>query len=133
MFKQIATVLIALTFASGMVYWTPQEQDQEFDQEISPFMQRKLDDSRNIISGLALEDYELISKSAQDLMVLSQEADWKVLTTPEYLKMSSEFRDAAQRLRDNATDKNVDGATLAYFEVTLSCVRCHKYVRANNN
>lgn len=132
MFKQISTFLIALTFAGGLAFCHPQEQEQEFDNEITPFMKRKLDDSRNIISGLATEDYELITRSAQDLMALSQDADWKVLTTPEYLKMSSEFRDAAERLRDNAKDENVDGATLAYFEVTLNCVRCHKYVRANN-
>jgi hypothetical protein len=46
--------------------------------------------------------------------------------------MSSEFRGSAQRLRDHAKEKNVDAATLSYFEVTLNCVRCHKYVRQTN-
>jgi hypothetical protein len=28
-----------------------------------------------------------------------------------------------------AKDKNIDGVALAYVDVTLSCVRCHEYVR----
>ena len=62
-------------------------------------------------------------------MLLSHEADWNVFTSKEYLQMSSDFRSSAERLRDSAKAKNIDGATLSYFEVTLSCVRCHKYIR----
>ena len=90
---------------------------------------RKLDDSKNIVAGLATEDFDLISKSAQDLMTLSQDAEWNVIQSQAYFRMSSEFRSSTERLRDAANNKNLDGATLAYFEVTLSCVRCHKYVR----
>ena len=60
---------------------------------------------------------------------LSMESGWNVQTTPAYLKLSSEFRDSAERLRKAAEKKNIDGSTLAYFEVTLNCVRCHKYIR----
>ncbi len=28
-----------------------------------------------------------------------------------------------------AKDKNLDGVTLAYMDLTMSCVRCHQYVR----
>ena len=28
-----------------------------------------------------------------------------------------------------AKAKNIEGVTLAYFEMTMSCVRCHTYVR----
>jgi hypothetical protein len=28
-----------------------------------------------------------------------------------------------------AKDKNLDGAALAYVQLTMSCVNCHKYVR----
>lgn len=131
-----ATKLIALTaFALGSSFFVlthsphTQDQDEQVEEDTTPFMLRKLTYSRDIVSGLALEDFELISKRAQDLMLLSHEADWKVLTTPEYLKMSSDFRGSAERLRNNANEKNLDGATLSYFEVTLNCVRCHKYIR----
>ncbi len=95
------------------------------------FMERKLNSARDIVSGLASENYELIAKSGQDLKLLSQESQWEVFQTPEYLAMSNDFRESSGRLRDVANEKNLDGATLAYFEVMLSCVRCHKYIRRN--
>lgn len=93
------------------------------------FMERKLTASKSIIEGLSRADFDLVEKYAQDLMLISQEANWKVLNTKPYLKMSADFRSSAERMRDAANEKNLDGATLAYFEVTLSCVRCHKYIR----
>ncbi len=93
------------------------------------FMNRKLSASKGIVEGLSRENYDLLEKCAQDLMLISQEANWKVLNTKPYLKMSADFRSSAERLRDAAAEKNLDGATLAYFEVTLNCVRCHKYIR----
>lgn len=98
---------------------------------INRFMERKLDAARNIVSGLALEDYEMIAKNAQDLALLSLESQWNLYQTQPYIFMSDEFRGGSQRLRDAANAQNLDGATLAYFEVTLSCVRCHKYIRQN--
>jgi len=95
------------------------------------FMERKLDAARNIVSGLALEDYEMIAKNAQDLALLSLESQWNVFQTQQYIFMSDEFRGGSKRLREAARAENLDGATLAYFEVTLSCVRCHKYIRQN--
>ena len=128
--KVISLVVVLMAIGAGAVIaMQPQEQEEKIESTTTPFMQKKLDHSRDIVSGLAMEDYDLIVKSAQDLMLLSHETDWKVLTTPEYLKMSSDFRGSASRLRDSASDKNMDGSTLAYFEVTLSCVRCHKYIR----
>lgn len=94
------------------------------------FMKQKLKHSSAIIGGLATDDFKAIGDGAEALMLLSQEADWNALKTPTYLKMSDEFRSSAKRLRRNADEKNLDGATLAFFEVTLNCVRCHKYVRA---
>ena len=126
------TILI-LVISLGACLTANRYQEQDKIRKVSTeFMIRKLDDSRDIVAGLATEDFDLIAKSAQDLMVLSHEADWKVITTPDYLRMSSEFRGSAQRLRETAKEKNIDGATLAYFEVTLNCVRCHKYVRGHS-
>lgn len=97
--------------------------------DTSQFMSRKLDAAKNIVSGLALEDYEMITKNAQDLALLSMESQWKVFQTAEYIRMSDEFRESSKRLREAGRSENVDGAMLAYFEVTLNCVRCHKYIR----
>lgn len=128
--KIIAAVLISTAGAGALVYGF---QEQKVHQDSKLFMQRKLDNAKGIVTGLALEDYDLISKNAQDLMLLSHESEWNVFQTQSYLGMSREFRGSAQRLRDSANEKNLDGATLAYFEVTLNCVRCHKYIRQNHD
>ena len=42
---------------------------------------------------------------------------------------SNEFRRAVENLQEKAAQKNLDGAALGYVELTLTCVKCHKYVR----
>ena len=129
MFKKIVTAAVLFAIGAGtLVYGF---QDQPIQKDSKKFMRRKLDASRDIVKGLSIEDFDLISKRGQDLMLFSHEADWNVFQTEEYLQMSREFRGSAQRVRDAANQKNLDSATLAYFEVTLNCVRCHKYVRRN--
>lgn len=130
MLLKIVSVTVVLALGLGTLVFGMQD-PQVIRKDTSPFMQRKLDAAREIIKGLAIEDFDLISKSAQDLMLLSHETDWKVIQTDIYLRMSNEFRSSAGRLRDSANENNLDGSTLAYFEVTLNCVRCHKYVRQN--
>jgi hypothetical protein len=52
-----------------------------------------------------------------------------VYKTPKYELQSNEFRRAAENVVAKAKLRNIDGVTLAYFELTMSCVRCHGYVR----
>ncbi len=125
----VVFALVLLLVGSGVAAWGMQDEPLQID--TTKFMKRKLDNSRDIVSGLATEDFDLIARSAQDIMLLSQESGWNVIQSEAYLRMSSEFRTSAERLRDKAHEKNLDGTTLAFFEVTLSCVRCHKYIRQN--
>lgn len=127
----IKALVLATAILFGVTVAICPEQDQD-KVELTPskFMLRKLDYSRDIVQGLATEDYGLITKAAQKMLVLSHEADWNVITTEEYVKMSAEFRTTTERLRERGREKNLDGATLAYFEMTLSCMRCHKKLRA---
>ncbi len=110
----------------------PQEEQQDQQQKQatkSDFMIVKLDMAREIVAGLATADFVKMAKSADEMKKLSLESSWNVETTPDYLKLSADFRESAERLRLAANEKNIDAATLAYFEVTLNCVRCHKYIR----
>ncbi len=108
-----------------------QEQEQEQEKSVTQqkFMQRKLDFSKEVVAGLATEDFERIAKGAQDLMLLSNESNWNSVNSRAYLKASSDFRETVQRLRSASRENNLDAATLAYFEVTINCVRCHKQLR----
>ena len=102
----------------------------EFPNNLRDFMQLKLKHSQLVLEGIVMADFDRIAKNAQQLSLLSQATNWQVLQTPDYLQHSTEFRRAADALTAAAKKKNIDGAALAYMEVTMKCVNCHKYVRA---
>lgn len=79
--------------------------------------------------GLAIADFDLIDRGAQRLSLVSEDASWQVLQTEDYLRHSVEFRRSCDALRKSAREKNLDGAALAWMEVTMRCIQCHKYVR----
>jgi hypothetical protein len=93
------------------------------------FMRAKLTHSQEIVEGLALENFDQIMKNAQQLTLLSHATNWQVFQTEEYLLQSREFRRSTEALRDQAKKKNLEGAVLAYMDVTMKCVNCHKYIR----
>jgi cytochrome c556 len=93
------------------------------------FMRAKLDHAQQVLEGLSLEDFDAIAKHGQELSLLSLAASWQVLETTEYQQQSLEFRRAADALTAAARKKNLDGAALAYVEMTMKCVSCHKYMR----
>jgi hypothetical protein len=101
----------------------------EIKEDAKGFMAQKLGHSKQVVSGLALENFDAIEQSADKLIQISYESNWKTFQSEEYLDLSEEFRGSASRLKKAAREKNLDGSTLAYFEVTMNCVRCHKYVR----
>ena len=97
--------------------------------DVALFMRAKLGHAQHVMEGLALADYDLIERGAHDLALASQASSWQVLQTEDYARQSREFRRACESLRVAAKDKNLDGAALAWMEVTLKCIQCHKYVR----
>jgi hypothetical protein len=82
-----------------------------------------------LLEGIALANFNKISRSAETLIQLSKTAEWFVYKTPRYEVHSNEFRRAAETILQKARDKSLDGVTLAYFDLTMGCVRCHQYVR----
>jgi len=97
--------------------------------DVHDFMRVKLEHSKKVLEGLTTEDLDLVAKSAQAMSLLSQEATWQVLQTQEYAHRSQDFRRTADTLTQAAKKKNLDGAALAYVELTMKCIDCHKYVR----
>jgi cytochrome c556 len=54
---------------------------------------------------------------------------WRARESGEYEVLSAEFRKQAEALAKAAKDRNPDAVSLAYVQMTLSCVNCHKYMR----
>jgi hypothetical protein len=92
-------------------------------------MQRKLKHSQKVLEGVAVKDFDLIVNNAEELVQVSKTAEWKVFKTAQYERYSNELRRNAETLIEQAKGKNLDGAALAYVDITLTCVKCHKHVR----
>ncbi len=129
--RLVTGMIVLAALCTVVLACKAQDQEPEPQQidERQAYMQRKLDDARHIVEGLSMEDFDKIVAAANDLIAISHESGWNTLTSEAYLQLSSEFRSSASRLRKMASEKNLDGATLAYFEVTMNCVRCHKFLR----
>jgi hypothetical protein len=92
-------------------------------------MQKKLEHAQQILEGLALEDFPSIAKNAKSMNEIGELENWHKANSPQYRTQLQVFRFANQELVRMAEEKNLDGASLAYVQTTLSCVNCHKYVR----
>ena len=97
--------------------------------DVDDIMQAKLLASQGLLAALAIEDYEEITRNAQQLSILMLDADWQVLQTEDYIRYSGDFRRAAQAVTEAGRNENLDAAVLGYIELTLTCVACHRYVR----
>lgn len=100
--------------------------------DVAAFMRAKLGHSSLVLEGLALEDFTKIGRGAHDLALASQAASWQVLQTEDYARMSGDFRRSCESLRTAAKAENLDAAALAWMEVTMKCIQCHRYVRDTN-
>ena len=93
------------------------------------FMRRKLGSSTRILEGLVTEDAGKISRGATELLTMSEEEKWRASNDMMYLQHSREFRDTVRKLHVKAKSGSLDGAALAWIDVTMSCISCHDWVR----
>lgn len=120
---------MSLVVLLGLVLAIPSSsQDKKRDPD--PLMVAKLHESQALLAALALGDFDKIKKTADALYKLSSEAQFKkARQTPEYELHANAFQRSAETIANKAKAKNLDGATLAYLDLTLTCVRCHQYTR----
>ena len=129
-----AALLLASTVMLGLATCQAQDTKETKKQpiatkQISSLMQLKLDKSKAILEGLALENYQTIAENSRGLRLLSLESGWNVIQTNEYAKQSSEFKRSCDVITEAAKQKDLGRATLGYVALTVRCVECHIYLR----
>ena len=92
-------------------------------------MQKKLEAAQQLLGALAKNDFESIRQNASRLNDYSKLAAWKYIETPRYEGYSDEFQRITNKMANQAKEKNLDGVALSYVDLTLTCVKCHQYVR----
>ncbi len=95
----------------------------------SLWMQLKLGATQKILEGMTRGDYELVEKHAKAMQSVGHLEGWMRSDLPEYKAQLRAFDHANGALVRAAQDRNLDGVTIAYAQLTISCVQCHKVVR----
>jgi hypothetical protein len=102
------------------------------DEKPSDWMKQKLEMSQNILAGLTKGDFETIEANAQKMNVVNYLEKQVAADQPhykEYMRQLTAFETANRDLLRQSARKNLEGSTLAYIQLTVSCVQCHKIVR----
>jgi len=125
--RTLLLTIFTFTLASVGTWWSQAQTDTK--PTTKEIMKEKLDYAHLLLNGIATENFDLIANNAENLNRLSQSTVWRQGRTPEYEALSADFRRHAVALTKAAKDRNLDAASLAYVQMTLSCVNCHKYMR----
>ncbi len=108
----------------------PSSSQEKKKREPDPLMILKLKESQTLLEGLALNDMAKVQSSAEELLRISKAAQFRrALSTAKYEYFANTFQRAAETAIEKAKAKNIDGATLAYLDLTVTCVRCHQHTR----
>ena len=132
--------LVAIGFASCLIWLAPivgangQEQKSPETAETQPsvWMRKKLEYSRNILAGLSSEDFDKVAANAEAMQGMSRFEGFLRGKMPGYRTQLEVFQDANEEIIRQAQKDNVEGAALAFTQLTISCVNCHKQLRAHS-
>ncbi len=130
----VGCCLVTLSVLLTALAPSPQAADKqklaEGKSPLSKFMRAKLNASELILEGLALENFALIQKGAKELEKISSAEEWRISNDVMYRQHSNEFQRVVSRLVKAAEEERLDGAALSWVEATMSCIECHRFVRA---
>jgi hypothetical protein len=129
MMRTLSRAAVVVLFAVGLCLPAGRGDDVDKPTRTQELMRKKLKHSQAVLEGIALNDFDKIADNADELITISQKAEWVVVKSPTYELYSNQFRKSAESLVKNAKAKNLDGAALDYVDLTMTCVKCHKYVR----
>jgi cytochrome c556 len=142
--------MIMLLVGSGLLSWAafcqqqppnqtevPASTNQSTDDDVpkvtsektmSFWMAKKLELSKAILESLTTGDFDTMAKDAEQMQRLGR-MEGLVRRNKDYQTQMQSFRLANQELIRHSKRKNVEGATLAFNQLTTSCVACHTMLR----
>jgi len=129
MTKKLIAASSVLALAMTAFSLQGQEKKPKDDKHPSFWMKKKLEYSQNILSGLATEDFDAIAKNAKQMQGLGKIEEFVRGRSEDYQAQLKNFDFANRELIRLAEKENIDGTALAYVQLTLSCVNCHKHLR----
>lgn len=129
LYASLLTVVAAVALACAVQGSFAQEGEVP---EARRMMYRKLGHANGILEGLTTNDFEKVEEEARELSLISLEAHWRTDLPPSYAQYNADFQWAVGGLIQSAELRNLEGATLKYTQVVMSCVECHSAVRGRD-
>ncbi len=96
---------------------------------MSFWMEKKLEYSKKILEALTSGRYEEIESNAEQMRLLGKIEGFVRRRSPSYTSHLQSFDLATRELTRQSREKNIEGATLAFHQLTTSCVTCHRGLR----
>ncbi len=99
------------------------------ERPMSFWMEKKLEYSKKVLEALTSGHYEDIESNAEQMRLLGKIEGFVRRRSPSYSSHLQSFDIATRELTRQARSKNIEGATLAFHQLTSSCVTCHQSLR----
>lgn len=96
---------------------------------ISFWMKTKLNASKSILEALTQGDFEKLEIEAEQMRLVGKLEGFVRSKNPDYKTQLHTFELANQELVRQSKRRNIEGATLAFNQLTTSCVACHVMLR----
>ena len=101
------------------------------DQPMSVWMERKLNYSQSVFRALALGDLETVKLKAAQMNLVGKVEGFARIKNRPYQAQLHAFDRVSREIAQQADKGNIEGATLAFNQLTVSCVKCHQLLRAD--
>ncbi|HZZ80520.1 MAG TPA: hypothetical protein VFE62_18600 [Gemmataceae bacterium] len=126
-FVAVALLLIGMMVLPASS--SSQDDPKKDKKAANAWMKAKVGFSREILIGLTEGDFKKIKLNATALNATHFFEAIFTTKSDEYRQQAAAFAMANNELVRQAEAKNIYGATLAYNQLTVSCVQCHVIVR----
>lgn len=132
MLPGIKGMLIALIAMAALSSAPRHLGGSETHRDASFWMKKKMEYSQAIFEGIANEDFDQIIDNAESMRSLSRIEHFVRRRNSAYKAQLQIFQAAARDIVNQANRQNLEGTTLAFTQLTISCVKCHQTVRGSH-
>ena len=124
-------VMIAGCIAAGALIGVANLSSQEVQLQTSKagIMRMKLEPAKSILEGIAVGNYQAVRRSTEQIRLLTLDENWMHIQSESYREQTKNFERSLNLLKRMCDEKDMDGVTLAYMQVTMRCVECHRSLR----
>lgn len=130
MIRRKLALVATVVLGCGLVYGILAD-DEAAKKKSDPsfWMKEKLVFSERILEGLSTGDLDLINKNATAMKGLNRIEAFVRREPIAYRTQLQVFQFSVEELIRTSQENNLDGAALAFTQMTISCVNCHKHLR----